>query len=107
MARVQHSGRRPLAQRPLISIYPPSPHYGGHVLHILGRLGAGGGVSSRDWWGTDGEPHPVYPLSSSAPSGEGGNVPRALQDEKVSSHKRIYCLFPPLVEEAGWPGELL
>lgn len=40
----------------------PSPHYGGHVLHILGRLGAGGGVSSRDWRGTDGEPHPVYPL---------------------------------------------
>lgn len=58
----QHgSRRRPLAQQPLISIYPPPPTTG-HVLHILGRLGAGGGVSSRDWWGTDGEPHPVYPL---------------------------------------------
>lgn len=43
----------------------PPPTTGIHVLHILGRLEAGGGVSCRDWWGTDGEPHPVHPLSSS------------------------------------------
>lgn len=53
-----------------------------HVLHILGCLGAGGGVSCGDWWGTDGESHPVHPLSSSALKWglwEGSNVSRALQ----------------------------
>lgn len=34
-------------QRPPITISPPPPTRGIHVLHILGRLGAGGGVSGE------------------------------------------------------------
>lgn len=60
-------GRRPPGPAAADKHLSPSPYYGGHVLHILGCLEAGGGVSGGDWWGTDGEPHPVYPLSSSAP----------------------------------------
>lgn len=35
VARVQHSGRRPLAQRPLISIYPPPPTTGATCFTFL------------------------------------------------------------------------
>lgn len=87
----------------------PFPHYGGHVLHILGRLGAGGGVSSGDWWGTEGEPHPVYPLSSSAPKwGLWGRrqCPRGPAGGE-GFLQPSYCLFPPLAEEEDWSRELL
>lgn len=100
----------PLAQRLPISIYPPPPTTGGHVLHILGRLGAGGGVRSGDWWGTDGEPHPVYPLSSSAPKWglwRRRQCPQGPAGQDGLLPQPSCCLFPPLVEEAGWSGELL
>lgn len=89
---------------------PPDKHLSpppgrGHVLHILGRLGAGGGVSSGDRWGTDGEPHPVYPLSSSAPKQAlwgGWQRPPGPAGRRRSPlpSKPACCRFPPWGAEA-------
>lgn len=61
-------GRRKKAptQRRPISI-SPSPHYGHPRASHSWTSGSGRRRERRDWWGTDGEPHPVYPVSSGAP----------------------------------------
>lgn len=54
-----------------------------------------------DRWGTTSwcTPCPWPPPNRS--SGEGGNVPRALQDQEGFLSKPARCLFPPLLAEAG------
>lgn len=86
-------------QRPPITISPPPPTKGIHVLHILGRLGAGGGMSGEIGGGQM-ETHFLctpYPLAPQiGGSGEGGKVPRVLKGRKVSSHS------PPAVSSHRW-----
>lgn len=61
--------RRPLAQWPPISIYPPPPSTGPRASHSW-TSGSGRRREQQRLVGTDAEPHPVYPLSSSAPKQE-------------------------------------
>lgn len=53
-------------------------------------------MSYGDWWGTDGEPHPVHPLSSSALKWglwEGSKVSRALR-YPAGLHPQPTCYLP-------------
>ena len=94
------SGRKKApTQRPLITISPPPPTRGIHVLHILGRLGAGGGKSCEIGRGQTESyflctPYPLAPQIGG--SSEGGKVPRVLRVGKVSSHR------PPAVSSHLW-----
>lgn len=80
-----------------------------HVLHILGRLEAGGGVSCEIGGGQMEShilrtPCPLVPRNGG--SGEGGKIPRALQDLEGLFPRPTCSLFSPLVEVAGGSREL-
>ena len=79
VARRRRRRKKAPTQRPPISISPPPPTTGIHVLHILGRLGAGGGVS-REIGGGQMESHILCTPCPLAPqnggSGGGRQGPR-------------------------------